>query len=88
MSKTNCLQLINQHTIRSSWGKWKFPAERKENAMHKNSRVLGRMGARELTLDETEYVTGSIRVHTDVCSRPFPGSPTTLTGDGDACTDL
>jgi hypothetical protein len=56
--------------------------------MNKNSRVLGRMGARELTIDETECVTGSITVHTDVCSRPFPGSPTLLTGDGDACTDL
>jgi hypothetical protein len=46
------------------------------------------MGARELTIAETECVSGSIIFHTNVCSRPFPGSPNTITGDGDACTDL
>lgn len=51
--------------------------------MKQDRRVLGRMGARELTVEETEQVAGSIHVHTNVC--------TALTttghsfGDGDGC---
>ena len=51
--------------------------------MKHDRRVLGRMGARELAVEETEQVAGSIHVHTNVC--------TALTttghsfGDGDGC---
>jgi hypothetical protein len=55
--------------------------------MNKSNRVLTRIGARELTVEETECVSGSLAVHTDVCSRPFPGATATVTGDGDACID-
>lgn len=51
--------------------------------MNKSNRVLGRTGARELTVEETECVSGTLGVHTDFCSLPFPGS--TATADGDAC---
>lgn len=56
--------------------------------MNKSNRVLSRTGARELTIEETEHVSGALTIHTDNCSRPFPGSPATTTGDGDACMDL
>jgi hypothetical protein len=51
--------------------------------MYKDNRVLIRRGARELTVDETSTVGGS--VNTFVCTFPLP--PVTLTGaaDGDAC---
>ncbi len=51
--------------------------------MHLNNRVLSRRGARELTLEETARVGGSLAFHTNVCTIPLP--PITLTGtvDGD-----
>lgn len=55
--------------------------------MNQDKRVLGRRGARMLTVEETAIVSGSIGFHTNVCSIPLP--PLTATGpgagDGDAC---
>lgn len=47
------------------------------------TRVLGRLGARALTVEESLLVAGSIQVHTLVCTalhttHAFPG-------DGDGC---
>jgi hypothetical protein len=49
----------------------------------KRNRVLGRLGARELEMPETEAVAGGITVHTLVCT----GMETTAAcpGDGDGC---
>lgn len=46
---------------------------------NENSRVLVRRGARELTLEEVEYVSGSVGT-TTACSGPTPTHPH---GDGD-----
>lgn len=51
--------------------------------MRQDDRVLGRVGARELTIEETESVCGSLAAHTNVCS----AITNTVTGDGDACLD-
>lgn len=51
--------------------------------MKQEKRVLGRLGARELTVEEAEWVGGSQIVHTNVCSFFVH----TVTGDGDACQD-
>jgi hypothetical protein len=50
---------------------------------HENHRVLGRMGARTLTIEETQLVAGGIVVHTNVCT----AMQTTghAPGDGDGC---
>ena len=49
-----------------------------------NNRVLSRLGARELTLHEAEYVTAAGGgAHTFNCS----AVTNTSTGDGDACSD-
>ena len=46
--------------------------------MKQENRVLGRIGARELTPREVEHVTGSLKVHTEtVCTL----GPTSLDGD-------
>jgi hypothetical protein len=58
----------------------------KENYMSSNqdNRVLGRIGARELSPEEIEQVTGAAgRVHTNNCT----ALTATNTGDGDACLD-
>jgi hypothetical protein len=49
----------------------------------KNNRVLGRLGARDLTIPETELVAGGMQVHTLVCT----AMETTAArpGDGDGC---
>ncbi|HLJ28167.1 MAG TPA: hypothetical protein VKY85_15755 [Candidatus Angelobacter sp.] len=55
-----------------------------------DNRVLCRRGARELTVDETEFVVAAGAVNTLVCTVPFPGIITgthTGPGDGDACGD-
>ncbi len=52
--------------------------------MTQNNRVLSRVGARELTVEEVEQVAGSLAAHTNVCSL----ATTTVTGDGDACHDM
>lgn len=51
--------------------------------MKSNTRVLSRLGARELTVEEAGLVGGSIQVHTNVCT----AARTTGfgVGDGDGC---
>jgi hypothetical protein len=52
--------------------------------MNQHNRVLSRLGARELTVEETELVAGSLQVHTLVCT----ALETTARrpGDGDGCS--
>jgi hypothetical protein len=50
---------------------------------NQDSRVLGRIGARDLALKEIEYVTGGGTFHTNVCT----AIRSTVSGDGDACLD-
>jgi hypothetical protein len=54
--------------------------------MKQDHRVLGRLGARELSLEEIECVSGSRAAHTDVCT--LATMTTTGSGDGDGCSDL
>jgi hypothetical protein len=49
--------------------------------MKHDDRVLGRMGARQLTFEETERVAGSLTFHTNICSAPR----TSALGDADGC---
>jgi|HubBroStandDraft_3_1064219.scaffolds.fasta_scaffold889780_1 hypothetical protein len=51
---------------------------------NQNNRVLSRLGARELTLEETTRVAGSGQFHTEVCTamRTTAARP----GDGDGCS--
>jgi hypothetical protein len=56
----------------------------------RDNRVLCRLGARELTVDEAELVTGAGPTipHTNVCSLITIATATqTGPGDGDACGD-
>jgi hypothetical protein len=48
-----------------------------------NNRVLNRVGARELSHDEVQFVAGAVGAHTNVCT----ALTLTNTGDGDACLD-
>jgi hypothetical protein len=41
--------------------------------MNNDQRVLGRQGARELTPDEANNVSGGFTTLLSVCSRPLPG---------------
>lgn len=50
------------------------------------NRVLARRGARELTREEVEMVSGA--AHTDVCSAAFATQTHTGFGDGDGCSDV
>ena len=55
-----------------------------------NNRVLCRRGARELTIDETEFVVGAAAYNTLVCTGAVAGALTRTTtgpGDGDGCSD-
>jgi hypothetical protein len=52
-----------------------------------NNRVLSRLGARELTVEETELVSGSLQFHTNVCTAILATATTTGPGDGDGCSD-
>lgn len=55
-----------------------------------DNRVLCRRGARELTIDETEFVNGAAMFNTLVCTAMTPKVATaTMTGpgDGDGCGD-
>jgi hypothetical protein len=47
----------------------------------RETRVLSRMGARELTREEVEYVSGAGQVHTNNCTINL----STGSRDGDAC---
>jgi hypothetical protein len=50
-----------------------------------NNRILARAGARELTLEEIDWVSAGAM--TQVCSRPMATATHTGPGDGDACGD-
>ncbi|HKD79198.1 MAG TPA: hypothetical protein VKH81_05855 [Candidatus Angelobacter sp.] len=51
-----------------------------------NNRVLVRVGARELTRDEIEYVSAGQAFHTNVCTAVL-ATATHTGGDGDGCSD-
>jgi len=53
--------------------------------MDRDNRVLGRVGARDLTPEEVDYVTAAGGAHTNFCSLV---ATSTSTGDGDGCGDL
>lgn len=48
-------------------------------------RVLGRAGARELTVEEMDCVTGGF--HTNVCSTALSMTTVTINPDSDGCSD-
>lgn len=55
-----------------------------------NKRVLCRRGARELTVNETEFIIGAAAFNTQVCTGAVFGALTGTTtglGDGDGCGD-
>lgn len=54
--------------------------------MQKESRVLIRLGARELSREEIEIVNGARNAHTNVCS--LATMTATGSGDGDGCSDM
>ena len=54
---------------------------------HENNRVLSRLGARELTVEELEQVAGSLQFHTLVCTGVLAVTTMTGPGDGDGCSD-
>jgi hypothetical protein len=54
---------------------------------NKPDRVLARRGARELSREEVEIVSGAF-AHTNVCSSAFATQTHTGLGDGDGCTDV
>jgi hypothetical protein len=58
-------------------------------ANHENNRVLNRIGARELTTPEAEFVYGAAGFNTLVCTlSAFNAKTNTHTGgDGDGCSD-
>lgn len=51
------------------------------------TRVLARLGARELATEEIEIVAGARATHTLVCTLVKVGT-TTGSGDGDGCQDF
>ncbi len=51
------------------------------------NRVLGRAGARELTVKELESVSGALAFHTNVCTAVLATTTVTGPGDGDGCSD-
>lgn len=55
---------------------------------HDDNRVLIRRGARELTVEETDYVSAAGLAHTLVCTAITAATAThTGPGDGDGCGD-
>jgi hypothetical protein len=50
-----------------------------------NNRVLARSGARELTIDEIDFVSAA--AHTNNCTAATATATHTGFGDGDACGD-
>ncbi|MBV9761933.1 MAG: hypothetical protein JO340_15330 [Acidobacteriaceae bacterium] len=53
----------------------------------KSDRVLARRGARELTREEADAVSGAF-AHTTVCTGAFATQTHTGVGDGDGCGDV
>lgn len=58
-----------------------------EKIPNKPNRVLVRRGARELTQEELEAVSGAF-AHTNVCSAAAATQTHTGAGDGDGCGDV
>lgn len=54
---------------------------------HEDNRVLARSGARELTIEEIDYVSAAQIVHTNVCTAIMATATATGPGDGDGCSD-
>ncbi|MGE5323209.1 MAG: hypothetical protein ACM3SW_10120 [Actinomycetota bacterium] len=56
-------------------------------ASDKENRVLGRRGARDITIPELEYINGAGTLHTEVCTAIMATGTVTGPGDGDGCSD-
>jgi hypothetical protein len=54
---------------------------------HEDNRVLVRAGARELTIEEVDYVSAAQIAHTNVCTALMKTATVTGPGDGDGCSD-
>jgi len=52
-----------------------------------DNRVLARAGARELTIEEIDYVSAAMAAHTNVCTAIMATATVTGPGDGDGCSD-
>lgn len=51
------------------------------------TRVLGRRGARDITTEELDQVTGAAAARTLVCTAVMATGTVTGPGDGDGCSD-
>ena len=56
-------------------------------SQHEDSRVLCRVGARELTIDEADFVSAAMGFRTTVCTAIMVTATATGPGDGDGCSD-
>ena len=61
--------------------------ETSKKTANKTDRVFARRGARELTREEVESVSGAF-AHTNVCTGAFATKTATGLGDGDGCSDI
>jgi len=52
-----------------------------------DTRVLARAGARELTIEEVDFVSAAMQAHTNVCTAIMATATVTGPGDGDGCSD-
>ena len=52
-----------------------------------DNRVLARTGARELTIEEADFVSAAMHAHTNVCTAIMATATATGPGDGDGCSD-
>lgn len=52
-----------------------------------DNRVLVRVGARELTVEEVDFVSAAMQAHTNVCTAIMATATVTGPGDGDGCSD-
>jgi hypothetical protein len=52
-----------------------------------DNRVLARTGARELTIEEIDFVSAAMQAHTNVCTAIMATATATGPGDGDGCSD-
>ena len=52
-----------------------------------DTRVLCRKGARELTIEEVDFVSAAMLAHTNVCTDIMVTATATGPGDGDGCSD-
>jgi len=52
-----------------------------------DTRVRCRKGARELTIEEVDFVSAAMIAHTNVCTAIMATATATGPGDGDGCSD-